>query len=44
VAFNFLTGKVEKIVIDMERAAADMIAFLSGMPIVHDDPGSEKDE
>ncbi len=44
VAFNFLTGKVEKIVIDMERAAADMIAYLSGMPIVHDDSGSEKDE
>jgi len=44
VAFNFLTGKVEKIVIDMERAASDMIAFLSGMPLVHDDATSEKDE
>jgi biopolymer transport protein ExbB len=44
VAFNYLTGKVEKIVIDMERAASDMLAFLSGMPIVHDDPAPEKDE
>lgn len=44
VAFNYLTGKVEKIVIDMERSAADMIAFLTGMPIVHDEPAAEKDE
>lgn len=44
VAFYFLTEKVEKIVIDMERAASDMIAFLSGIPIIHDDPAAEKDE
>lgn len=44
VAFNYLTGKVEKIVIDMERSAADMIAFLTGTPIVRDEPAPEKDE
>lgn len=43
VAFNFLTGKVEKIVLDMERSASDMSAFLAGIPLVHDDPVSEKD-
>ncbi|MEI6563468.1 MAG: MotA/TolQ/ExbB proton channel family protein [bacterium] len=43
VAFNFLTGKVEKIVIDMERSASDMIAFLSGIPIVRDESVVEKD-
>jgi len=30
VAFNFLVGKVEKIVIDMERSASDIQAFLAG--------------
>lgn len=30
VAFNFLVGKVEKIVIDMERASADILNFLAG--------------
>ena len=30
VAFNFLVGKVEKIVIDMERSASDIQAFLTG--------------
>jgi biopolymer transport protein ExbB len=30
VAFNFLVGKVEKIVIDMERSASDILAFLTG--------------
>jgi len=30
VAFNLLVGKVEKIVIDMERAASDIQAFLAG--------------
>jgi biopolymer transport protein ExbB len=29
VAFNFLVGKVEKIVIDMERSASDILAFLT---------------
>jgi len=43
VAFNFLVGKVEKIVIDMERSSSDIIAFLSGTPIVRDEPDSEKD-
>jgi phospholipid/cholesterol/gamma-HCH transport system substrate-binding protein len=37
-------GKVEKIVIDMERSASDLIAFLAGTPIVRDEPVSEKDE
>lgn len=44
VAFNFLVGKVEKIVIDMERASSDIIAFLTGTPIVRDEPAAEKDE
>lgn len=44
VAFNFLVGKVEKIVIDMERSASDMIAFFSGTPLVREEPVSEKDE
>jgi biopolymer transport protein ExbB len=30
VAFNFLVGKVEKIVLDMERAASEIIGFLTG--------------
>ena len=30
LAFNFLVGKVEKIVIDMERAATDILGFLGG--------------
>ena len=30
VAFNFLVGKVEKIVIDMERSASDIQVFLAG--------------
>jgi biopolymer transport protein ExbB len=30
IAFNFLVGKVEKIVIDMERSASDIQAFLTG--------------
>lgn len=30
IAFNFLVGKVEKIVIDMERSASDILAFLTG--------------
>ncbi|MEI6148239.1 MAG: MotA/TolQ/ExbB proton channel family protein [bacterium] len=30
VAFNYLLGKVEKIVIDMERSASDILAFLTG--------------
>lgn len=29
VAFNFLVGKVEKIVIDMERASAEILNYLS---------------
>lgn len=29
IAFNFLVGKVEKIVIDMERSAADIQAYLA---------------
>lgn len=44
IAFNFLTGKVEKIVIDMERASSDIMAFLTGTPIIRDEPGAEKDE
>lgn len=44
VAFNFLVGKVEKIVIDMERSASDVIAFLAGTPIVREESVSEKDE
>jgi len=44
IAFNFLVGKVEKIVIDMERSSSDILAFLSGTPIVRDEPVSEKDE
>ncbi|MEI8120742.1 MAG: MotA/TolQ/ExbB proton channel family protein [bacterium] len=43
VAFIFLVGKVEKIVIDMERSSSDIIAFLSGAPIVRDEPETEKD-
>ncbi len=43
VAFNFLVGKVEKIVFDMERSSSDIIAFLSGAPIVRDEPETEKD-
>lgn len=30
IAFNFLVGKVEKIVIDMERSASDIQAYLAG--------------
>ncbi len=30
IAFNFLVGKVEKIVIDMERSASDIQAYLTG--------------
>lgn len=30
IAFNFLVGKVEKIVIDMERAASDIQGYLAG--------------
>lgn len=30
IAFNFLVGKVEKIVIDMERSAGDIQAYLAG--------------
>ena len=30
IAFNFLVGKVEKIVIDMERSASDIQAYFSG--------------
>jgi biopolymer transport protein ExbB len=44
IAFSFLVGKVEKIVIDMERSASDLIAFLAGTPIVRDEPVPEKDE
>ena len=44
IAFNFLVGKVEKIVIDMERSSSDIMAFLSGTPIVRDEPISEKVE
>jgi biopolymer transport protein ExbB len=44
IGFSFLVGKVEKIVIDMERSASDLIAFLAGTPIVRDDPVPEKDE
>lgn len=44
IAFTFLMGKVEKIVIDMERSASDLIAFLAGAPIVRDEPSTEKDE
>jgi len=44
IAFTFLVGKVEKIVIDMEHAAADIIAFLSGTPLVRDEALPEKDE
>ena len=43
VAFTYLIGKVEKIVIDMERAASDILAFLTGMPIVREEPASEKE-
>jgi biopolymer transport protein ExbB len=42
VAFNFLLGKVEKIVLDMERAASDIIAFLGGAPLVRDDEPAGK--
>lgn len=44
VGFTFLIGKVEKIVIDMERSASDLIAFMAGTPIVRDEPVTEKDE
>lgn len=44
IAFSFLVGKVEKIVIDMERSASDIIAFMAGTPIVRDEPIPEKDE
>lgn len=44
VAFSFLVGKVEKIVIDMERAASDIISFLTGSPLVRDEGVPEKDE
>jgi len=44
IAFNFLTGKVEKIVIDMERASSDILAFLTGTPIIRDEPVAERDE
>ena len=44
IAFSFLVGKVEKIVIDMERSASDLIAFMAGTPIVRDEPVPEKDE
>lgn len=44
IAFSFLVGKVEKIVIDMERSASDIIAFMAGTPIVRDEPVPEKDE
>jgi biopolymer transport protein ExbB len=44
IGFSFLVGKVEKIVLDMERSASDLIAFLAGTPIVRDDPVPEKDE
>lgn len=44
IAFTFLMGKVEKIVIDMERSASDLIAFLAGAPIVRDEPSTEKEE
>ena len=30
IAFNFLVGKVEKIVIDMERSASDIQAYFAG--------------
>jgi biopolymer transport protein ExbB len=43
VAFNFLVGKVEKIVIDMERSASDILAFLTGgqVPVPPRDEGRE---
>lgn len=44
VAFNFLVGKVEKIVIDMERSASDILAFFSGSTIIRDDSTTGKDE
>jgi biopolymer transport protein ExbB len=44
IAFSFLVGKVEKIVIDMERSASDLIAFMAGTSIVRDEPVPEKDE
>jgi biopolymer transport protein ExbB len=43
VAFNFLVGKVEKIVMDMEKSAADMQAFLASgtMPVASVPPMRE---
>lgn len=44
IAFNFLVGKVEKIVLDMERSVSDIMAFMAGTPIVRDEAVVEKDE
>lgn len=40
VAFNFLVGKVEKIVIDMERAASDILAFFADNGLNGGEPSS----
>jgi len=44
VAFNFLVGRVEKIVLDMERAAAEIIGFLNGSRSVEAPAGEEPGE
>ena len=45
VAFNFLVGRVEKIALDMERAAAEIIGYLNGSRSVEapvgEEPGDE---
>ena len=37
VAFNFLVGRVEKIVLDMERAASDILGFLTSAAMPRSD-------
>jgi biopolymer transport protein ExbB len=39
VAFSFLVGKVEKIVLDMERAASEILGFLTGTEMA---PGKDQ--
>ncbi len=44
VAFNFLVGRVEKIVLDMERAAAEIIGYLNGSRSLDAPLGEEQGE
>lgn len=44
VAFNFLVGRVEKIVLDMEWASAEIIGYLNGSRSVEAPAGEEPED